>query len=60
MKKYRVTTRVETYFDVIIEAEDEQDARNRACIDFDNSRDLLETHIEVVEVMDEAELGDVG
>ena len=32
MKKYRVTTRVETYFDVIIEAEDEQDARNRACI----------------------------
>jgi hypothetical protein len=60
MPKYRVTTTVETYFDVIVEAEDEQEARDRAQIDFDHSLDLLQIDIEVIEVPEDTELGDVG
>jgi hypothetical protein len=59
MMKYRVTTTVDFYWDVIVEAEDELEARNWAAIDFDNSLDSLRPYIEVTEVPEDTELGDV-
>ncbi len=60
MPKYRVMTTVNDYWDVIVEAADEQEARDRGLIDFDNSLNLLVADIEVYPVSDETELGDAS
>lgn len=60
MPRFRVTTVVDGYWDAIIEADDEQEARDRAQTDFDHAFDSLRPDIEVVPVPDDTKLGDLG
>ena len=58
--KFRVIVKTETYWDYVVSAETEDEARERARVDFDNSRDQLEVDIDVEQVPDDTPEGDVG
>jgi DNA polymerase/3'-5' exonuclease PolX len=58
--KYRVQVHVDDYWNYVVEAKDEQEARERAYVDFRQAvEDLENPTIEVEEVPDDTPLGDV-
>ena len=48
----------DTFWNYVVEADNEQAARNRARTDFDNSLDQLEVDVEVEQVPDDTPEGD--
>ena len=59
MPRYRLQVRVEDYWDYVVEAKDEQEAEERADIDFKEVVGDLRPILEVEEVPDDTPLGDV-
>ncbi len=56
--KFLLKVTVETYWNYVVEAADENEARSRAVVDYMNSVDDLRPDIEITQVPDDTPEGD--
>ncbi len=56
--RFLLNVSTDTFWNYVVEADNEQAARNRARTDFDNSLDQLEVDVEVEQVPDDTPEGD--
>lgn len=59
MPKFHIHTSTDTYFSYVAECVDEEEARQRGRIDFENSLENLVVDVTVEQVDDDTPVGDV-